>query len=84
MQLGRVKGNPYCNCFLLYILLLDVFCSTIRNLVEYKLLFRVAILQFIFVTISAMTFKRHSLEKCLFLSIPMVIVKYTPDSISYY
>ena len=48
MKFGRVSGTPYCNCSLLYILLLDVFCSTVSNVVEYKLLFRVAILYYVF------------------------------------
>ena len=36
--------TPYCNYSLLSILLQDFFCSTIWNLVEYKLLFPVAII----------------------------------------
>ena len=44
MKLGRVSAAPYCNYSLLYILLLDVFCSTICDLEEYKLLLLVAIL----------------------------------------
>ena len=44
MKFGRVLATPYWNYFLLCILLLDVFCSTVRNLVEYKLLFPVVVL----------------------------------------
>ena len=44
MKLGRVSATPYYNYSLLYIFLLDVFCSTVCDLVEYKLLFPVAIL----------------------------------------
>ena len=39
-----VSATPYCNYSLLCILLLDVFCSTFWNLVEYKILFPVAII----------------------------------------
>ena len=38
MKFGRVSATPHCNYSLLCILLLDVFCSTLWNLVEYKLL----------------------------------------------
>ena len=44
MKSERVSATPYCNYSLLHILLLDVFYSTIWNLMEYKLLFAVAIL----------------------------------------
>ena len=44
IECGRVSASPYCTFSLLYILLLDVFCSTIWNLKEYKLLGPVAIL----------------------------------------
>ena len=43
MKLGRVSATPYCNSSLLYILLLDLFCSTIWDLVEYKLMFPVTV-----------------------------------------
>ena len=63
MNFERVSATPYYNYFLLCILLLDVFCSTIWNLVEHKLLFLAAILCCIllFVTISFMTFMRYFL-----------------------
>ena len=42
---GRLlPATPYCNYSQLCILLLDVFCSTIWNLTEYKILFPVAII----------------------------------------
>ena len=44
MKFRRVSATPYWNYSLLYFLLLKVFCSTIWNLVEYKLIFLVAIL----------------------------------------
>ena len=44
MKFGRVSDTPYCNYSLLCILLLDVFWSTLWNLVENKLLFPVAII----------------------------------------
>ena len=44
IKLGKVSATPYCNYSLLYFLLLDIFCSTIRDFVEYRLLFPVAIL----------------------------------------
>ena len=44
MKFERVSATPYCNYSLQYILLLDVFCSTLWNLVEYKILFPVAII----------------------------------------
>ena len=44
MKFVRVSATPYCNYILLCILLLDVFCSTIWNLVEYNLRFPVAVL----------------------------------------
>ena len=44
MKFGKVSATSYCNYFLLRILLLDVFCSTLWNLVDYKLLFLEAII----------------------------------------
>ena len=44
MKFGRVSATSYCNYSLLHILLLDVFCSAVWNLVEYKLIFPIAIL----------------------------------------
>ena len=44
MKLGRVSATPYCNYSLLYILLLDLFCSITRDFVECRLIFPVAIL----------------------------------------
>ena len=44
MKFGRVSAIPYCNYPLLCILLLDIFCSTLWNLVEYKTPFPVAII----------------------------------------
>ena len=44
MKFGRISATPYCNYSLLCILLLDVFCSSLWNLVEYKILFPVAII----------------------------------------
>ena len=44
MKFGRVSAIPYCNYRLLCILLLDIFCSTLWNLVEYKTPFPVAII----------------------------------------
>ena len=41
MKFRRVLAAPYSNYSLLCILLLDVFCSTIWNLVEHTLLFPV-------------------------------------------
>ena len=74
----RVSDTPYYNYSLLCNVLLDVFCSTIWNLVEHKLLFPVAILccMLLFVTISAMTFMRYSLNSCILFSIIMATVKY--------
>ena len=42
MKSGRVSATPFCNYSLQCTLLLDVFCSTLWNLVEYKILFPVA------------------------------------------
>ena len=44
MQFGTVSATPYCNFSLQCILLLDIFCSTLWNLAEYKILFLVAII----------------------------------------
>ena len=49
IKLGKVSATPYCNYSLLYFLLLDIFCSTIWDFVEYRLLFPVAILCCIYV-----------------------------------
>ena len=44
MKFGRVSATPPCNYSLLCILLLNVFCSTLWNLAEYKLLIPVALI----------------------------------------
>ena len=44
MKFGRVSATSYCNYSLLCIALLDLFCSILWNLVEYKILFPVAII----------------------------------------
>ena len=44
MKFGRLSGTSCCYYSLLHISLLKVLCSTIWNLVEYKLFFLVAIL----------------------------------------
>ena len=44
MEFGRVSATSYCNYSLLCIVLLDLFCSILWNLVEYKILFPVAII----------------------------------------
>ena len=44
MKFGRVSATPHCNYSLLCILLLDVFCSTLWNLVGYKILFPVTLI----------------------------------------
>ena len=44
IEFRRVSATPCCNYSLLYILLLDVSCSTVWNLEKHKLLFAVAIL----------------------------------------
>ena len=44
MKFGRVSATPYCNCSLLYFLLLDVFCSILWNLAEYKIFFPVGVI----------------------------------------
>ena len=43
IKFGRVSATPHCNYSLPCILLFDVFRSTLWNLVEYKLLFPVAL-----------------------------------------
>ena len=48
MKFGRVSATPYCNYSLQCILLLDVFCSTLWNLEECKILFPVAIICMIY------------------------------------
>ena len=62
-EIWKSIGYPYYYYSLLCILLLHVFCSTIWNLVEHKLLFPVLILHCIllFFAISVMTFMRYSL-----------------------
>ena len=44
MKFGRVSATPFCNYSLLFVLLLDVFCSTLCNLIEYKIPFPVAVI----------------------------------------
>ena len=47
MKFGRVSATSCCNYSLLCILSLIVFCSTLWNLIEYKILFPVAIICYI-------------------------------------
>ena len=74
------------NYSLLSISSLHVFCSTIWNFVEHKLLFPVAIICCIllFITISAMFFMTYSLENFLLLSITMVRLYQRLISLKYY
>ena len=59
MEFGEVSATPYCNYFLRHILLLHVFCRTMWNLVEYKLLFPVAILYCISTTRYCISYVFH-------------------------
>ena len=87
MKFGRVSATPYCNYYLLCILLLDVFCSPICNLIEYKLLFPVAILCYVLTTRSYVSYEFHEvllLIKLSIVSLTMFTLKCIADSISYY
>ena len=62
IKLGKVSATPYCNYSLLYFLLLDIFCSTIWDFVEYRLLFLVANLCCIYVLHGVLLTKLYIVE----------------------
>ena len=76
MRFGRVSDTPYCNFSLLYVLLLDVFCSTPWNLLKYTLLSPVAI-PYCMLTVRdyiSMRFMRYSLQNCLFFWVHQLLL----------
>ena len=62
IKLGKVSATPYCNYSLLYFLLLDIFCSTIWDFVEYRLLFLAANLCCIYVLHGVLLTKLYIVE----------------------
>ena len=73
MKFGRVTATPYCNYSLLCILLLNVFCSTLWNLVEYKILFPVAIICCI---LAIRYYIRYDFDKVLLIKMSIVVYNY--------
>ena len=69
MKFRRVLAAPYSNYSLLCILLLDVFCSTIWNLVEHTILFPVVILCWI---LSICYYISYDVYEVLFIKLPIV------------
>ena len=72
MKFGRASATPYFNYSLLCILL-DVFGSTIWNLVDYKLLFPVAILSCI---LTIRYYISHGFHEVLLIKLSIVEFNY--------
>ena len=73
MKFRRVLAAPYSNYSLLCILLLDIFCSTIRNLVEHIILFPVVILCCI---LSIRYCISYDFNEVLYIKLPIVEYNY--------
>ena len=83
MKLRIVSDTPYFNYSLLCMLVLDVFCSTRWNLIEYKLLFSVVIFCYILIIYY---YVNYGLPEVLLIKLSVIeynYVKRISDSIMY-
>ena len=83
MKFGTVSDTPYFNYSLLCMLVLDVFCSTRWNLIEYKLLFSVIIFCYILTIYYYVSYRFYEVLLIKLSVIEYNYVKRISDSIMY-